>query len=89
MWDGLHFARDAARAYDIASILVRHGSGDLVRRSGLDAALHRVRAPPPNSRYANCPTSRVNACRQRTLEDWLAEVGPPGCSQGLAIALHH
>ncbi|MBB5206547.1 ABC1 kinase family protein [Chiayiivirga flava] len=42
MWDGYHLTRDAARAYEIAGILVRHGWGDLVQRTGLAAALRRA-----------------------------------------------
>lgn len=42
MWNGVIAARDLSRIYDLASILVRYGAGDLVRRMGLDGTLARL-----------------------------------------------
>jgi ubiquinone biosynthesis protein len=42
MWDGMSPGRDLARAVEIASTFARHGGGDLMRRSGLTAMLHRA-----------------------------------------------
>lgn len=42
MWNGVIAARDLSRIYDLASILVRYGAGDLVRRMGLDRSLARL-----------------------------------------------
>jgi ubiquinone biosynthesis protein len=41
-WKGLLAIRDIGRLYDIASILVRYGFGDMVRRIGLANALERA-----------------------------------------------
>ncbi len=41
-WKGLSTARDLARLHDIASILIRYGFGDAVRRLGLSSALEQV-----------------------------------------------
>jgi ubiquinone biosynthesis protein len=42
LWKGLLAIRDAGRLYDIASILIRYGFGDMVRRIGLANALERT-----------------------------------------------
>jgi ubiquinone biosynthesis protein len=42
MWDGLIAVRDVSRIYELASILVRYGAGDLLRRLGLVRALARL-----------------------------------------------
>ena len=42
LWQTLVAARDLGRLHDIASILVRYGFGDLVRRMGLASALERA-----------------------------------------------
>ena len=41
-WEGLSAARDLGRLHDIASILIRHGFGDAVRRLGLSSALEQA-----------------------------------------------
>jgi ubiquinone biosynthesis protein len=41
-WDTLSAARDIGRLHELASVLVRHGFGDLVRRVGLAGALERA-----------------------------------------------
>jgi len=42
LWQALTAVRDLGRLYDIASILVRFGFGDMVRRMGLANALERA-----------------------------------------------
>ncbi|MEB2318303.1 MAG: AarF/UbiB family protein [Pseudomonadota bacterium] len=42
LWQTLSSVRDIGRLHDIASVLVRHGFGDLVRRVGLANALERA-----------------------------------------------
>jgi len=41
-WEGLSAARDLGRLHDIASILIRYGFGDAVRRLGLSTALEKA-----------------------------------------------
>jgi len=41
-WEGLSAARDLGRLHDIASILIRYGFGDAVRRVGLSTALEKA-----------------------------------------------
>jgi len=59
LWETLKTARDLGRMHDIASVLIRYGFGDMVRRMGLSHALeqagkvlrwkdsHMVRMEPP------------------------------------------
>jgi ubiquinone biosynthesis protein len=42
LWQAISAARDLGRLYDIASVLVRHGFGDVVRRLGLADFLERL-----------------------------------------------
>ena len=35
LWQAIGAARDLARAHEIATVLIRYGFGDLVRRVGL------------------------------------------------------
>jgi len=42
LWEGLSAARDLGRLHDIASILIRYGFGDAVRRLGLSSALEKA-----------------------------------------------
>jgi ubiquinone biosynthesis protein len=42
LWEGLSAARDLGRLHDIASVLIRYGFGDVVRRLGLGSALERT-----------------------------------------------
>ncbi|HEY0665237.1 MAG TPA: AarF/UbiB family protein [Gallionella sp.] len=41
-WQAIGAARDLSRAQDIASVLIKHGFGDLVRRIGMADALERA-----------------------------------------------
>jgi ubiquinone biosynthesis protein len=42
IWGTYGVARDLARLREISSVLIRHGLGDLVRRTGLATALERA-----------------------------------------------
>jgi len=42
MWESLTAARDLGRVQEIASVLVRYGFGDLIRRMGLEGVLARA-----------------------------------------------
>jgi ubiquinone biosynthesis protein len=42
VWGALGAARDLPRLREISSVLIRHGLGDLVRRTGLATALERA-----------------------------------------------
>jgi ubiquinone biosynthesis protein len=42
LWQAMTAARDLGRLHEIASILIRHGFGDMVRRLGLAYALERA-----------------------------------------------
>jgi ubiquinone biosynthesis protein len=42
LWETLSAARDIGRLHDIASILIRYGFGDMVRRLGMAGALERA-----------------------------------------------
>ncbi|MGQ0596788.1 AarF/UbiB family protein [Aquabacterium sp.] len=42
LWQGLAAVRDLGRLHDIASVLIRYGFGDLVRRIGMAGALERA-----------------------------------------------
>src|SRR5690606_35060894 len=42
MWEALGTVRDLGRLQDIATVLVRYGFGDMVRRIGLAGALERA-----------------------------------------------
>ena len=42
IWGTLGAARDLSRLREISSVLIRHGLGDLVRRTGLATALERA-----------------------------------------------
>ena len=42
LWEAISAVRDLGRLHDIATILIRYGFGDLVRRIGLAGALERA-----------------------------------------------
>ena len=58
-WQAIGAARDLSRAQDIASVLIKHGFGDLVRRIGMAEALERAgkilhwHAPDDSSHIGN------------------------------------
>ncbi|QID19747.1 ubiquinone biosynthesis protein UbiB [Nitrogeniibacter mangrovi] len=82
MWDAIGAVRDLGRLHDIASVLIRYGFGDLVRRVGMAGALEKAgralhwRAPEELARLA--PPARV----RRALE----ELGPSFVKLGQILA---
>ncbi len=81
-WKGLLAIRDVGRLYEIASILIRYGFGDLVRRIGLANALEkagRVLRWSDAEEYAHLPPpARV----RRAME----EMGPTFVKLGQVMA---
>ncbi|MBA3022655.1 MAG: ubiquinone biosynthesis protein UbiB [Gammaproteobacteria bacterium] len=82
LWQAISAVRDVGRLHDIASILIRYGFGDLVRRMGLANALERAgRALHWNNaeEFAHLPPpARV----RRALE----ELGPTFVKLGQVLA---
>ena len=82
LWQTLTTARDLGRLHDIASILIRYGFGDMVRRMGLANALERAGRALHWSNaeeFAHLPPpARV----RRALE----EMGPPFVKLGQVLA---
>ena len=82
LWQAIGAARDLARAQEIATVLIRYGFSDLVRRVGLGAALERAgkvlhwRAPEELAREES--PARV----RRALE----ELGPTFIKLGQVLA---
>ncbi|WP_227815018.1 ABC1 kinase family protein [Nitrogeniibacter aestuarii] len=82
LWDALGAVRDLGRLHDIASVLIRYGFGDMVRRIGMSGALEKAgkalnwRAPEELAHLA--PPARV----RRALE----ELGPSFVKLGQVLA---
>jgi len=82
LWDALGAVRDLGRLHDIASVLIRYGFGDMVRRIGLSGALEKAgkalnwRAPEELAHLG--PPARV----RRALE----ELGPSFVKLGQVLA---
>lgn len=82
LWQAISAVRDLKRVHDIASVLIRYGFGDVVRRVGMAHALERAgkalhwRAPEELAHLE--PSARV----RRTLED----LGPTFIKLGQILA---
>jgi len=82
LWQAISAVRDLGRLQDIASVLIRYGFGDVVRRIGLSGALERAgkvlhwRAPEELARLE--PPARI----RRALE----ELGPTFIKLGQILA---
>lgn len=82
LWQAISAVRDLGRLQDIASVLIRYGFGDLVRRIGLSGVLERAgkvlhwRAPEELARLE--PPARI----RRALE----ELGPTFIKLGQILA---
>ncbi len=51
LWETLSAARDIGRLYEIATVLIRYGFGDIARRLGITGALERVGRTLRRSRH--------------------------------------
>lgn len=82
LWQGISSIRDLGRLHDIASVLIRYGFGDLVRRIGMAGALeragHALRWREPEALARLEPPARV----RRALED----LGPTFVKLGQILA---
>lgn len=82
LWQAIVSARDFGRLYDIASVLVRYGFGDLVRRIGLADVLERAGSAlhwPDAHDYAHLsPPARVRCA--------LEDLGPSFVKLGQVLA---
>lgn len=82
LWQAISAVRDLSRLHDIASVLIRYGFGDMVRRVGMAGALERAgkalhwRAPEELARLE--PPARI----RRALE----ELGPSFIKLGQILA---
>jgi ubiquinone biosynthesis protein len=74
--------RDLPRLHEIASVLVRHGFGDLVRRTGLLGALER--AGQALHRGTREPTAALTPAQRARLA--MAELGPSFVKLGQLLA---
>ncbi|KAB8193944.1 ubiquinone biosynthesis protein UbiB, partial [Lysobacter maris] len=82
MWDTLITPHELGRLQTLASILIRHGFGDMVRRLGLARALARLgRALPGN--HAEAPVELAPQVRVRLA---LEEMGPCFVKLGQVLA---
>jgi len=78
----LHAMRDLPRLHEIASVLVRHGFGDLVRRAGVVGALERAgQALHWSARPATTALTPAQRVRQA-----LGELGPTFVKLGQVLA---
>ena len=82
LWQAIKAARDLGRVQDIATVLIRHGFGDLVQRIGMAGALERagrrVRRQPARDHARLEPPERI--CRV------LEELGPAFVKLGQLLA---
>ncbi len=82
LWQAMASVRDLGRLYDIASVLIRYGFGDMVRRMGLADPLERagraLRWQDPQEYAHLAPPARV----RRALE----ELGPTFVKLGQVLA---
>ncbi|OQA34802.1 MAG: putative protein kinase UbiB [Betaproteobacteria bacterium ADurb.Bin341] len=82
LWQAIGAVRDLGRLHDIASVLIRYGFGDLVRRIGMAGALERagraLRWHEPEALARLEPPARV----RRALED----LGPSFVKLGQILA---
>ena len=82
LWQALAAARDLGRLHDIASILIRYGFGDMVRRMGLANALERAGRALHWSEAEELPHLEPPARVRRALE----EMGPTFVKLGQVLA---
>ncbi len=81
-WETLSAARDLGRLHDIASILIRHGFGDMVRRLGMEGALESAGKVLHWNRASELVRLEPPARFRRALE----EMGPTFIKLGQILA---
>lgn len=82
LWETLSAARDLGRLHEVASVLVRHGFGDVVRRLGLGSALEKVGKVLPLQQLENLVSLQPEQRVRRALE----ELGPCYVKLGQVLA---
>ncbi|MBW8312358.1 MAG: ubiquinone biosynthesis protein UbiB [Rhizobium sp.] len=82
LWETLSAARDLGRLHEVASVLVRYGFGDLVRRVGLAGALERAGKLLHKDHVAELATLPPPERVRRALE----EMGPSFVKLGQLLA---
>lgn len=82
LWEGLSATRDLGRVYDIASILIRYGFGDMVGRLGLAPVLERAGRVLPLSHMEELVALPTPVRVRRALE----EMGPSFVKLGQVLA---
>lgn len=82
LWETLSAARDLGRLHEVASVLVRYGFGDLVRRVGLAGALERAGRLLHKDHVAELATLPPPERVRRALE----EMGPSFVKLGQLLA---
>jgi ubiquinone biosynthesis protein len=82
IWQALMAARDLGRLHEIASILIRYGFGDMVRRMGLANALERAGRALHWKEAAELAQLEPHARIRRALE----ELGPTFVKLGQVLA---
>jgi len=80
--DALHAIRDLPRLHEIASVLIRHGFGDLVGRAGITGALER--AGQALRKTPSEPVLKLSAAARARLA--LGELGPTFVKLGQVLA---
>ncbi len=82
LWEGLSATRDLGRVYDIASILIRYGFGDMVGRLGLAPVLARAGRVLPLGHIEELVALPTPVRVRRALE----EMGPSFVKLGQVLA---
>src|SRR5690606_42074882 len=81
-WQTLTSVRDIGRLHDIASVLIRYGFSDIVRRIGLGSALERAGLALHWRAAAEHPQPSAPARARRAFE----ELGPSAVKLGQILA---
>lgn len=81
--DALHAMRDLPRLHEIASVLIRHGFGDLVGRAGIAGALERAGQALRGGTLAE-PVLKLSAAARARMA--LTELGPTFVKLGQVLA---
>lgn len=72
LWQAISAVRDLGRLHDIASVLIRFGFGDLVRRTGLAGVLERT----GRALHWNVPDDLAHLESPARVRQALEELGP-------------